>query len=854
MAKRICISLLVFGLLAAAAAALPPHADHHPRLLFAGEEIPELLTGIEADPRRLAVWEETLATAADLVQLEPDSLLSYYWGFQEIEELALVARLADAPLATQAEQAIEAALLHLIAVADPTPDPDLGVLGTAMRLHALSWGYDHAFSAAPDSIREQVVDEILVYTEAMTQSSAFLQFLYNPLLSNKSLTLGAQLVLASLLLTEDLPGDPRLAEARQVGEALMDKAWADLYGAAGSYREGIGYMVWSLRTLLPTWEALRRLEGDQPLQGPRAAALLQWLAYQLLPGGQGRYLNRNESNSGDFLVSRHHSLLEWSSCRGEDPDFARWLLRRSSGDLGHDFGRESDPVATILWHRSGPEASPSDWPAERYFPDRGLYLYRQGWPGDPPAESFLFSLEGGRFMGGHAQEDVGQFTMRALGHGFALDHGAGIPARQTEGHNLPSAAGRGQHNAGASIGTDGETRLLLSTPFCSALCVDMRQAYTTHSPFNDPDVPWAGWDWSWGYDGGNPMLRAERTLLLFPPWELGGLPELYLEDSLLREEPGEHYFRWRLHLDTDLAVGELGGGLWSAAGAGGELRLFLHDPPRANVGTSMTTFDNQNIDPDAQVLHVGQTTEAFRFLWQLSPLAPGAEPPLYDTERLSAGLRLVSTRGGRERILLRCDQGDSLAVGDELLVGDWGVIERAGSERRTMLLKGRRLRGEGKALIGLEPAGSAAWDGERVHLSSPELDFKIWAPGALQVLAQGLSLPFERRGEFVLSPGMGEAELPNIAAQEPPMQADWPAPGGAPLRIRLLAAPVAPLVLALFDVQGRRVRELRVERGARPEILWDGLDSRGHPAASGVYLALLSGGEGRVGGKLLLLR
>lgn len=823
---------------------------------------PALLAEILADPARSAVWAETLSAAESLIALPPDSLLGDgYWGFQCIEELSLVAQLAEPPLAGQAEAAIESALAWLAANQDPTPEPALGVLGPALRLHDLVWGYDHAFSGASEAERQVIVDEILDYLGPMCTNPDFLVYLCNPLLSNKSVSLGAQLVLASLALDKELPEEPLVFEARAMGGALLAKAWTDLFGDDGSYREGVTYACWAMRTLLPTWEAKRRLEGGEGWEARRAEALLEWLALQLLPEGGGAYLNRNESNSTDFIVARHHSLLEWATRYGSQPDVARWLLRRSSGDLGHDFGHESDPVATLLWHTSGFEAAPDFLLGGQVFEDGGLYTYRRGWPGAEPAASFLATLEGTRFVGGHAQEDVGQFTLRALGHGFALDNGAGVIARQTQGHNLPTADGLGEHNAGSSIGTDGEERVWLRSPFLDAVSVDMRAAYTTHSPYNDPDVPWAGWDWSWGYDGGNPMQRATRTLLVFPGDIAGGeLPELFLRDDLIKTDGASHLWRWRLHFAEDLAFGEVGGGQWRLTGANGLLRLFLHDPPRAGLGTSVAPYDNGNTDPNTQLLSVSKTTDHFHFLWQLTPMATGSSLPASSTERYAEGLRLLTTRGARERRLLVSTGTAPLvtAAGERLEAPlGWGVIEKEGAALRTALIEGRRLRGEGKLLIGLEPAGSAAWDDAVLWLSSPALVFKAYAPGAVYVIADQRLVAFERHGDFVTSLAHPDYQQPDFADATPPLRLEGPAVGQAPLRFAI-AGPGTLRVegrarLTVYDVQGRRVaaQELALDAG---EAIWDGRDAAGAPAPAGVYFVRLRAAEASAQRKVLLLR
>ena len=862
LVRTFAIAALFLGMAAPPPArALPPQDEQHPQLLFDAAGRLALVGEIAGDPRRAEVWQATLALAESLVALPPESLLlaDGYWGFQCVEELSLVAQLAEPPLAGQAAAAVEAALAWLVANAGPEPDAGLSVLGPALRLHDLVWGYDCAFSSASEAERQAIVDEILVYLQAMCTDPDFLVFLYNPLLSNKSVTLGAQLVLASLLLEKDLPDEPLVFQARATGEALLAKAWRDLFGADGSYREGVTYLAWSMRTLLPTWEALRRREAEQGWEAARAEQLLEWLAYQMLSEGEGATLNRNESNTTDYILARHHSLLEWATLRGPQPAFARWLLGHSSGALGHDFGHDSDPVATLLWHTSGPEYAPL-LPPGRYFPDGGLYVHRLGWPGADPAGSFLLTLEGSRFMGGHAQEDVGQFTLRALGHGFALDNGAGVAAKQTQAHNLPTADGLGQHNAGASIGTDGALTAWIQSPFLSALNVDMAAAYTTHSPFNDPDVPWPGWDWSWGYDGGNPMQRASRTLLVFPgDGEAGELPEVFLRDDLIKADAGWHAWRWRLHFDEGLALSEIGGGQWRIAGEKGLLRMFLHDPPRAGLGTSVSAFDNGNTEPNTQLFYVSQATEHFHFLWQLTPVATGGELPASSTERYAEGLRLLTTRGGRERRIL-VNTGEAplaiLATGERLEgAGAWGVIETEGAALRTALVQGKRLRGEGRLLIGLEPAGTAVWDGALLRLSSPDLVFKAYAPGVVAVIAGLQQVGFERHGDFVTSLAHPDYQQPNIADGLPSLRLEGPAAGRAPFVFGFAGARAATgrAQLEVFDVRGRRVQRLAVDLDAG-EAVWDGRDSSGAPAAAGVYFIRLRATGASVQRKVVLLR
>ena len=852
---RACLAAGALLLLVAHGYAIPPHAENHPRLFFDASDVPVMLAEIQADQARNDALLANNVRVTELMVEEADSIIDYWWGFSEIQVLAVGAQFAPSLLDSVAAVTLERAILRLVEVADPGVGLDLGTLGTAVRLLNLAWGFDCAFATASDSLRQVVVDEILGYLDEMPQNPYIQLFLYNPLVSNKGASIAASLLLAAHAIEPEAPGDPRIESARLFARDLLEKADADLFCADGSYREGAGYAAWTLRTLLPAREAQLRLAGEQLWDAAKTERQLEWFAYQLLPELPGGYLNRNDHNTSDFLISRHHSFIEWMTLRGQNPYLARWLLRRTSGDMGYSWGTASDPIATILWHRGGVDAPPALLADGRFFPDRGTYIHRRGWPGDPVEDSLLLTLEGGRFYGGHAQEDVGNFTLRALGHGFAIDHGAGTVAKQTESHNLTRADGIGQHNAGSSIGTDGVTEMLIDSGFCTAVRVDMTAAYTTYSPFNNADVPWEGWNWSWGYDGGNPMERAFRTLLLFHG-DQEELPVLFLEDDMLKDDAEPHLFEWRMHMEEALAVTQMDSVTWEAVGANGSLHMRLHDPAPPFELHGVTPYDNQGSDPNSQVFSLADSAVNFTPLWQLSPLRSAESAPETFTEVSANGLLAVSLRGGRERRVLRRRGAEPLATANEILDGAWGVLESEAGLSRALLIDGRRLVSGGSVRIAIEPAGSAAYDGETVQLSDPELSFKIHAPAATGVFADGLPVPYERRGDYVSGPPPGDPVLPDVHAADSPLVLDAPtqSPGRPPFLFTARSGG-GPLAIEIFDVRGRLQRRLDsgASQGER-SFLWDGRDSRGVSVASGVYLVRLLDGSRSVRRKVLLLR
>ena len=80
-----------------------------------------------------------------------------------------------------------------------------------------------------------------------------------------------------------------------------------------------------------------------------------------------------------------------------------------------------------------------------------------------------------------------------------------------------------------------------------------------------------------------------------------------------------------------------------------------------------------------------------------------------------------------------------------------------------------------------------------------------------------------------------------------------PAHGNATLHFDL--ASDEDVSLAVYDMSGRKVRALASGRftAGTHDVAWDGLDAHGHPAAAGVYLALLKGSRTHVTQHIVLL-
>jgi hypothetical protein len=83
-----------------------------------------------------------------------------------------------------------------------------------------------------------------------------------------------------------------------------------------------------------------------------------------------------------------------------------------------------------------------------------------------------------------------------------------------------------------------------------------------------------------------------------------------------------------------------------------------------------------------------------------------------------------------------------------------------------------------------------------------------------------------------------------------------PNPFNPTTRIRFDLPEAADVRLAIYDVSGRKIRELAsgaTAAGAR-EVTWDGRDAAGRAAASGIYFYRLDAGRFTQTRKMILLR
>ena len=295
----------------------------------------------------------------------------------------------------------------------------------------------------------------------------------------------------------------------------------------------------------------------------------------------------------------------------------------TSGTYGVPMGHSADQVATVLWQRDLIPQQPGDiLPPSNLWAQRGLYSYRSGWQSLASSEDVVFTFYSGKFQGGHAQEDQNQFTLYGYGGRFAVDHGPGTTAKQSEAHSIVLIDGAGQHNAGSSVGTDGRISEFVMNGFADYVQGDAASAYTTHSGFNNPDYPFPGIDWSWGYEGANPVDRALRNVLAVRG---DGAPPYFIIMDDIDKDALPHTYEWRLHTSNLNTIDTTSIPIRIANGSS-YLDLYPADGFNPAVVT-ITPFNNLTTDPDADVLSFHRVAVNPYFAFILIPGDGGAPPP-----------------------------------------------------------------------------------------------------------------------------------------------------------------------------------------------------------------------------------
>jgi hypothetical protein len=824
--------------------------SHHPRLLFTPQEIPALKHKVRDGGRDDAAYVEVRDIVGSVYPTKTEEEL-----FQDTYGINIMLNLG---IAAYFETPIDREALdfgrHMTLYLADAKEPDDDVFFSSIRMRELAFGYDMFFADAPESLRTRVRNEIVAYVDTAMTVFRYARYLHSPYVSNYNTVIGSALGIAAICLEHEMPSAWVEAAIDRADEYVAVWAHAHL-DPDGSYSEGPMYAGWSIRNLAYYFWARVRLYDHydySTLEGLRN--LEKWLAFSTLPIGGAALNNVNDSAYLNYGLSRHQTYLDWAQTAWGS-GVSAWLWERIVGpEYGHDSGILADKAATVLWHRDVSPENPSDRiPCHFLWRRHGLYYFRTGWPEGDASDDVVFSFYSGKFMGGHAQEDQNNFTLWGYGTAFATDNGPGTAAKQTEGHNLVLIDGRGQHNAGGSVGTDGAIREHVLSSFADYIFGDATSAYTTYSEFNRAGYPFPDDVWSWGYDGGNPVEFAHRRVATVHE---AGLPPYFVVADEIRKDDLPHLYSWRLHTDERNIV-DLSSNPICIRGGHGLMNLFVLSPAFDSLLISQEPFDNGNEDPNTKVVSLSYEGAEFSLCSLLLPDRDPAQHAVLDHALFPWGaVALLAWSGGTIDVIMVNQSHDEVTFSlDGLLrIGDVPSSHpRADGDQRRIVTDARLavLRIRGGQLAGLLANEVSKFDcggipyarirdgklnlvfsADTVHIDRSDADFSFYLPRGGEVRCETSVIPVLNDGGFVVPDRSG---VP--AAFGPLRLRSFPNPFNATTNIVVDLDMGADVNVAIYDVMGRLVTRLwkgPLLRGGNL-LRWRGNATNGERAASGVY-------------------
>jgi len=809
------------------------YGANHPRLLFTSEELAALYSKVRDgghDDDAYAVIRNAAVNVYPFYTME--ELLDDDYALNPIPNLGLAVYL-ESPQDLSALALGKDITLHIADNYAVNTDP----FGSSLRLRSLALGYDMFFEGSSQAEKDYVRGEIASYMDMITNNFNYEIWGYRPYLGNKSMMIAASLGLAAICMDGEIE-QSKVTSALEFADDLIDEWMGHQLDKDGAYNEGLVYGSWSIRMLAYYFHARKRYDGLDYSVNPRIQNMEKWFAYELMPEGSGRTNNLNDCAYKDYILSRHHTYFDWAQSQWGSR-LSSWIWDHVAGDNGWDWGLDADKTATVIWNQSLSPVQPDGvLPKSFMWEDRGLYCYRSGWNMGPTSEDVVFSFYAGTFQGAHAQEDQGQFTLYGFGEKFAIDHGPGFAAKQSEAHNIILVDDRGQHNAGSSIGTDGSIGEYLLSDWADCVVADLTSAYTTHSSWNDPDVPFPGADWSWGYDGGNPVNHATRSVIAVHDTYL---PSYFILLDDIDKDGLPHNYEWRMHTHDDNTVDTSANPIQISNGSG---RLDIHviEPPFAELQKSVAPFVNDSDDPDALVLSLSVTDAGSRYTLLLLPEdQSGRRPTVTKTEFPWGYACMIDWGIGFRDVLIYNETGDAVTYMEPksittdaslTLVRTW-----MGRLLRYFLSDVTEFTYNNTVYVTVSDGPlNCSMSRYNIEIGRYGADFRFYSPNTDEVYYREQQIPvIYQDGYLTRDPSVGVDDVPQLGGHI--RATAYPNPFNPSTTLRVDLQRRADVQATIYDVSGKLVREVwngELPRGSTV-FEWDGADESGVFVASGVY-------------------
>ncbi len=415
--------------------------------------------------------------------------------------------------------------------------------------------------------------------------------------------------------------------------------------------------------------------------------------------------------------------------------------------------------------------------------------------------------------------------------------------------------GQGQYNAGSSIGTDGHIADCVLGGIADYVMGDATQAYTTHSEFNAPNVPVLGSDWSWGYQGANPVNFADRRVVVVHGTSE---PPYFVVMDDIDKDGGVHTYEWRMHTLVTNTVDTATDSMTIVSPKGAAMDLHLLNPPRTSVTASTETFAAGNDDPNSKLLRIATSAVNPHFAFLMIPRSTTTSaPPVTNVAYPWGYLCTIDWPGSRVDYLVRNDSGTSVTAGSIQTDARIAMVRMRHSHVEGYLAVDTSTLTVGSTQCVLIQNGTTTCEesGSEIHLNRYDADYRFYDMGITNVFYQDQALGFAKSNGYIVpdgATGVGDAPRPAGAVH----LSAFPNPFNPVTTIRVDTDARTPVRVTVFDVAGRRVCLLwdGPLLSTPQSIEWDGRSDNNARVASGTYFVRATTASGSRTVKLTLLK
>jgi hypothetical protein len=296
-----------------------------------------------------------------------------------------------------------------------------------------------------------------------------------------------------------------------------------------------------------------------------------------------------------------------------------------------------------------------------------------------------------------------------------------------------------------------------------------------------------------------------------------------------------HNYEWRLHTASTNAVNVTANPI-TVNGIAGSMNLHLVDPDFAGVTAAVEAYSSGSPDPPAQLIRVARDAVNPRFTFIMLPRASEAPAPSVTRQSYTWGCgATIAWGGGLSDVLVRNDSGAPVSYGGVTTDATAAVVRKQGGTVVSYLMAhGRSLAINNSSYATMNDApGSCDYSGDTVRLSRDNADFRILDTGVQHVLYHDRDMGFVVDDGYVVPDGITAVQSPRGVTLRVSAQ---PNPFNPTTIIRIEAARRERATAVIYDVAGRRVRELwSGTTGIAQLLAWDGRNDDGDVVSSGTY-------------------